>query len=71
MIAYGGVGALIFSLYIVYDTQLMLGGKHKVYYYNMYFIQVFKGHGRLEKGINPHQEIFITLPEKCNQFRDL
>ena len=40
MIAYGGVGALIFSLYIVYDTQLMLGGKHKVYYYNMYFILV-------------------------------
>lgn len=29
MIAYGGIGALIFSLYIVYDTQLMLGGKHK------------------------------------------
>jgi len=29
VIAYGGAGALIFSLYIVYDTQLMLGGKHK------------------------------------------
>lgn len=27
--AYGGIGALIFSIYIVYDTQLMLGGKHK------------------------------------------
>ena len=26
---YGGAGALIFSLYLVYDTQLMLGGKHK------------------------------------------
>ena len=23
------MGAVIFSLYIVYDTQLMLGGKHK------------------------------------------
>jgi hypothetical protein len=29
MIGYGSVGALIFSLYLVYDTQLMLGGKHK------------------------------------------
>jgi len=29
MIGYGSVGALIFSLYIVYDTQLMMGGKHK------------------------------------------
>ena len=29
MIAYGTAGAVIFSLYIVYDTQLMMGGKHK------------------------------------------
>lgn len=29
MILYGSLGALIFSFYIVYDTQLMLGGKHK------------------------------------------
>ncbi len=29
VIAYGSAGALIFSMYIVYDTQLMLGGKHK------------------------------------------
>jgi len=28
-IGYGAVGALIFSLYIIYDTQLMMGGKHK------------------------------------------
>lgn len=28
-IVYASVGALIFSLYIVYDTQMMLGGKHK------------------------------------------
>ena len=27
-IGYGAVGALIFSLYIIYDTQLMMGGKH-------------------------------------------
>jgi len=26
---YGGAGALIFSLYLVYDTQMMLGGDHK------------------------------------------
>lgn len=26
---YASVGALIFSLYLIYDTQLMLGGKHK------------------------------------------
>ena len=29
MIGFGSVGGLIFSLYIVYDTQLMMGGKHK------------------------------------------
>ena len=29
MLGYGSIGALIFSLYIVYDTQLMMGGKHK------------------------------------------
>ncbi|CAM6053322.1 unnamed protein product, partial [Sphagnum tenellum] len=29
MIGYGCVGALIFSMYIVYDTQLMMGGSHK------------------------------------------
>jgi len=29
MIGYGCAGALIFSLYIVYDTQLMMGGSHK------------------------------------------
>lgn len=28
-IVYGTVGALLFSLYLIYDTQLMLGGKHK------------------------------------------
>lgn len=27
---YSGCGALIFSFYIVYDTQLMIGGGHKV-----------------------------------------
>merc|ERR1719495_2408581 len=26
---YGGVGALIFSVYLVYDTQMMMGGEHK------------------------------------------
>jgi len=29
MIGYGSAGALIFSLYLVYDTQLMMGGAHK------------------------------------------
>ena len=29
MIGYGSLGALVFSLYIVNDTQLMMGGKHK------------------------------------------
>ena len=29
MIGFGVAGALIFSLYIIYDTQLMMGGKHK------------------------------------------
>jgi len=26
---YASLGALLFSLYLVYDTQLMMGGKHK------------------------------------------
>lgn len=26
---YASVGALLFSVYLIYDTQLMLGGKHK------------------------------------------
>lgn len=29
MIGYGSAGALIFSMYIVYDTQMMMGGSHK------------------------------------------
>ncbi|XP_045450601.1 protein lifeguard 1 [Melitaea cinxia] len=28
-IVYAALGAFIFSLYLVYDTQLMMGGKHK------------------------------------------
>lgn len=28
-IVYGGIGAFLMCLFIVYDTQLMLGGKHK------------------------------------------
>lgn len=28
-LVYASIGAIIFSLYIVFDTQLMLGGKHK------------------------------------------
>lgn len=28
-LVYASIGAVIFSLYIVYDTQIMLGGKHK------------------------------------------
>jgi FtsH-binding integral membrane protein len=29
LIGYGSAGALVFSLYIVYDTQLMMGGNRK------------------------------------------
>ena len=28
-LVYAAIGAIIFSVYIVYDTQLMIGGKHK------------------------------------------
>ena len=28
-IIYGCMGALLFSAYLVYDTQMMMGGKHK------------------------------------------
>ena len=29
MIGFGVAGAIIFSLYLIYDTQLLIGGKHK------------------------------------------
>lgn len=28
-LVYASLGALLFSVYLVFDTQLMLGGKHK------------------------------------------
>jgi len=28
-LVYSGIGALIFSVYLVYDTQMMMGGNHK------------------------------------------
>jgi FtsH-binding integral membrane protein len=28
-VAYACLGAFVFSCYIIYDTQLMMGGKHK------------------------------------------
>jgi len=28
-LVYASLGALVFSCYIVFDTQMMLGGKHK------------------------------------------
>lgn len=28
-IVYSSIGAVIFSIYLVYDTQLMMGGSHK------------------------------------------
>lgn len=28
-LAYASIGALIFSIYLIYDTQLMMGGQHK------------------------------------------
>ena len=49
-VAYACVGALIFSLYIVYDTQLIVGGTHKHSYstdeyvfaaLNLYVITIF------------------------------
>ena len=30
-LVYCAIGAIIFSVYIVYDTQLMIGGKHKYF----------------------------------------
>lgn len=31
----GGLGAIIFSMYIVYDTQLICGGKHKTHQFGV------------------------------------
>lgn len=28
-LVYASIGALLFSIYLIYDTQMMLGGKHK------------------------------------------
>lgn len=28
-LVYASIGALLFSVYLVYDTQMMMGGKHK------------------------------------------
>lgn len=28
-LVYASLGALVFSIYLVFDTQLMLGGKHR------------------------------------------
>ena len=28
-IVYSAIGCVIFSLYLIYDTQIMMGGKHK------------------------------------------
>ena len=30
-----GIGAIVFSFYIVYDTQLIVGGKHKQYRFSV------------------------------------
>ncbi|KAF4688345.1 Transmembrane BAX inhibitor motif-containing protein 4 [Perkinsus olseni] len=32
---YAGIGALIFSMYLVYDTQLIAGGKHNKYSFSL------------------------------------
>eukprot|EP00296_Roombia_truncata_P000630 JP436312.1.p1 GENE.JP436312.1~~JP436312.1.p1 ORF type:complete len:261 (-),score=46.58 JP436312.1:89-871(-) len=34
-VVYASVGVLIFSLYIVYDTQLIIGGRHKKYQFTV------------------------------------
>lgn len=33
--AYAGLGVLIFSLYLVYDTQLVIGGEHKKFQFSV------------------------------------
>ena len=33
-IIYSSLGAVLFSFYIIYDTQLIIGGKHKKYQYS-------------------------------------
>jgi FtsH-binding integral membrane protein len=32
---YAGLGCILFSLFIVYDTQLIVGGKHKKYQFSL------------------------------------
>ena len=32
---YAGAGCLIFSCYLVYDTQLIVGGEHKKYQFGL------------------------------------
>ena len=32
---YAGMGAMLFSMYIVYDTQLIMGGKSRQFQYSL------------------------------------
>ena len=65
IIAYASLGAFIFSMYIVYDTQLMMGGKHKVCTGNE--VQpvnlVTPGHtvSQLQYSLSPEEYIFASL----------
>merc|ERR1719254_371347 len=34
-VIYAGVGAVLFSMYIVYDTQLIVGGRHKKHQFSV------------------------------------
>ena len=34
-LVYAALGTLVFSLYLVFDTQLILGGKHKKYQFSI------------------------------------
>ena len=34
-IVYAGLGAFVFSAFIVYDTQLICGGKHRTYQFSV------------------------------------
>ena len=55
------IGAIIFSLYIVFDTQMMMGGNHKV---NIWFQLLRKNSYHLtttQYSLDPEEYVFAAL----------
>ena len=66
-IGYGAVGALIFSLYIIYDTQLMMGGKPlKIVHFHQLHACLNWGKKGKDFVIHWFETVFISWKFWCN-----